>query len=147
MRCCPAEGRATASPATTRAAVSVLHKHHWSGAGTAPLGGQYLEGISCASRSYCLAVGNIGLAAAYDGTTWTAIDGPPDSFSHVSCPRAGLCVAVNVTGSSITLRGTTWGPLVTIPQEQANDMMTSISCPTGTFCAAVDKRGRAVTYR
>jgi hypothetical protein len=70
-----------------------------------------LDGISCVSRSSCVAVGELATAKAsvaaaltWNGTKWavTKVPGPGTGkaslFSSVSCPAAGNCTAIGQTG-------------------------------------------------
>lgn len=72
-----------------------------------------LTGVSCVSRSNCVAAGQIttaktSLAAAltWNGTKWavTKVPGPgagnASSFYGVSCPAAGNCTAIGATGKA-----------------------------------------------
>jgi hypothetical protein len=70
-----------------------------------------LDGISCVSRSNCVAVGalasaktSVAAALAWNGAKWavTKVPGPGTGkmsfFSGVSCPAAGNCTAIGQTG-------------------------------------------------
>jgi hypothetical protein len=68
---------------------------------------QQLNGISCTSASFCLAVGasygccglSDGIALAWDGSSWTSVSGGA-VLSGVSCTRATSCLAVGAVSSS-----------------------------------------------
>ncbi len=77
-----------------------------------------LTGVSCASRSSCVAAGQItagktSLAAAltWNGTKWavTRVPGPgagkASSFYGVSCPAAGNCTAIGAAGKATAVIG------------------------------------------
>jgi hypothetical protein len=72
----------------------------------------YLDGISCASSSVCVAVGSFRpstgplkpLAEIWNGTAWTATEPPvttenQGSLTGVSCTSSTSCEAVGVTGA------------------------------------------------
>ncbi len=71
----------------------------------------YLNGVSCASRASCAAVGNWGdggvMAELWDGRSWSQVPValPPDpgangALDAVSCPVAGFCMAVGYYSGS-----------------------------------------------
>ncbi|HMK98275.1 MAG TPA: hypothetical protein VK425_12060, partial [Acidimicrobiales bacterium] len=92
----------------------------WSVVHSPPLGGgvAVLNGVSCASPSSCMAVGNDGsatLAERWNGATWSVVPSPTPGtyggFSAVFCSSAASCTAVGNfsygtgSGSSILPRG------------------------------------------
>jgi len=61
--------------------------------------GAILSGVSCVSRSACVAVGDGLLAESWSGKVWSGMTVPeggdlPQFFSSVSCITASLCEAV-----------------------------------------------------
>ena len=111
-----------------------------------------LSGVSCASASDCLAVGQSDetpLAESWDGTSWTLQNVTTKdilaSLSSVSCPSADLCRAVGYGltekgGESVlaeSWNGTTWtqtrGPKVS----GVETTLGSVSCSSADDCEAV----------
>jgi hypothetical protein len=94
-----------------------------------------LNGVSCPTSSFCMAVGEGGQALTYDGSSWssaTTIDGTND-LRAVSCPTSSFCAAVGDHGQIVTFDGTSWGtPLQLSPPVN----LTSVSCPIASFCVA-----------
>jgi len=112
--------------------------------------------VSCASATFCVAVGSsvVGttgtpLAEKWNGTTWTLTTPPDDTLqssalSGVSCTTAKFCLAVGSghTGTSPGTfadkwNGATW---TLVPyQEPAGtaDTLAGVTCTSTTFCMAV----------
>lgn len=111
-----------------------------------------INGVSCPSTAFCVAVGTTSsisgtgyIATSTDGgTTWTSEIAPSGvgSFSGVSCASTSDCVAVGTTVfdagvgvvATTTDGGTTWTSQ-TVPSgvSQLND----VSCPSTSTCVAV----------
>ena len=76
--------------------------------------GRQLDGISCATRAFCVAVDDTGAVMVWNGTTWS---GPtqvlpaatvyPAGGVSVSCPRAQFCMVMNGDGDYATYDGST----------------------------------------
>lgn len=119
--------------------------------------GAYIEllGVSCASRSACIAVGDsIDLAEdvyprieRWNGRRWSTAS-PPDWFGNlfgVSCSAANACTAVgfidNNDGAATMARwnGTLWSPQnpVTTTDRYAIPDYQAVSCASRTTCVAV----------
>lgn len=124
-----------------------------------------LNGVSCASASFCMAVGGYGeeaLAERFDGRTWSVVpisSGPPRTsggvLNAVDCAGPRACVAVGYfdlpNGRSETLAETWNGVLwsrVPIPNAgpaaayratagATHDLLNGVSCSSPSFCAAV----------
>jgi hypothetical protein len=120
----------------------------------APTSDNYLEGVSCLSVSFCMAVAATDTAPyveQWNGSTWTPTTlsipaGFTDAyFDSVSCTTPSLCMAVGAgalpssddtpfaeqwTASSWTVTSV---PAVTSP----NYGLASVSCAGPSFCAAV----------
>jgi len=141
----------------------------WSGASWAvseaptPAGGQpsgFLYGVSCASATFCVAVGDDGpqsLILSWSGDSWSAVNAslpadtasPPASFLNgVSCPSTMFCTAVGMyedssgrtQGLVLTLSGGSWSPdrtpLPADSNSQTQGTAYGVSCPSASFCAA-----------
>jgi hypothetical protein len=117
-----------------------------------------LGGVSCASATWCVAVGSYNngshdqtLIETFDGSTWSIASSPNASTSQnnqlnaVSCASATSCVAVGSASNGTadqtlieTLSGTTW-TIASSPDtsgSHANDLF-GVSCATATSCVAV----------
>jgi hypothetical protein len=107
-----------------------------------PPGG--LDGLSCTSASFCMAVDVGGYALSYDGTSWstpTQIDPDGVYLTAVSCSSPSFCMAVDYFGRAITFDGTSWSAPVSVVGHE----LRSVSCVSSSFCAAVGLDG-AVTF-
>lgn len=144
----------------------VRHGTAWQIAPSPATGTNYggtLSDISCASPSFCVAVGlaetNNGTARLpqtvsqqlieqWDGTSWTVVPGSvpagvtESGLNYVSCPSATFCLAIGTSraasGASQLLvesfNGTAWSQ-----QSQAglSFYTQGISCTSASFCMAV----------
>lgn len=120
-----------------------------------------LNGISCSSAQFCMAVGDVGskaLAERWDGKKWhfmalqktstSGFTGP--SFSDVGCSGPDSCMAVGQAKASGALgaiehwNGKQWKeqPAATMHGAKGG-VLADVSCPTATECLAVGsyKRG------
>lgn len=87
-----------------------------------------LEGLSCISASFCMAVGQYTITVA-----------------GISCPSAASCTAVgsyvNTSGVSQTLveswNGSAWSIAPSPNQSNGQNQLLAVSCATTTSCAAV----------
>jgi hypothetical protein len=126
--------------------------------GGALSGGTFLYGVSCASASYCVAVGTYGgnqggLLLTWSGGAWTVSEAPLPQGSGsygllygVSCPSASYCVAVgqsyspsfnNDDGLLLTLAGGSWTPSWMPPPAGTNNAsLAAVSCPSESYCVA-----------
>lgn len=114
----------------------------------------YLTGISCTGKSFCVAVGDSGvdysktLILSWNGTTWSVIASPDpgdsgNALNAVSCVSATHCVAVGTSETSAgehetlveSWNGTTW--TVTPSPNKASDSLYGVSCTGPTGCMAV----------
>lgn len=114
-----------------------------------------LNGISCTSTQFCMAVGDVGskaLAERWDGSRWhfmalpkattSGFTGP--SFSNVGCGAPNSCMAVGLAKASGVLgavehwNGRAWKeqPTPTLPGAKAGNL-GDVSCPTAGECIAV----------
>ncbi len=123
----------------------------------------YLNGVSCVSRTFCVAAGYYfnssgegqSLLLVWNGTTWSLDDSPSLCNSNsqdsglydVSCASASYCVATGVysnaadltQGLLLTWNGTTWSlddsPSLSTSSTQ-NSYVGSVACTSVTFCVA-----------
>jgi hypothetical protein len=104
--------------------------------------GGYLPSISCASETYCVAVGNDianEYALVYNGTTWTsamAFTTQETDYVAVSCPIANFCQIFNDRGNAFAVDHETIGPATSLDSTHLLNT-ASVSCASATFCAAV----------
>ena len=122
-----------------------------------------LDGISCVSSRFCMAVGHIGhwgaeaLVEAWNGTAWSTLPAPPTptrvftaSLSGVSCASARFCVAVgtyDVRGHTPdssgphsfidAWNGTTWSQAKGAKGVDDKSALSGVSCVSSSFCLAV----------
>jgi hypothetical protein len=98
-----------------------------------------LEGVSCVSVSYCIAVGSAsesgGAAAEVFKGTWRTLTMPSGSgaLEAVSCTSSSACMAVG-EGSSLTWNGSSWR---THSLPSTSDDLTGVSCTASMQCTAV----------
>jgi hypothetical protein len=127
-----------------------------------PAGKVYLLGVSCPSKSLCVAVGTNNLIASSTDPTggagawdvvyagegpWPKTDEWPAPFisgrqiQGVSCPSPRLCVGVTDQGNIYTSTQPT-GPAsswkaISIDGQGRNTHLFGVSCPTVSLCVAV----------
>jgi hypothetical protein len=116
-----------------------------------------LSGVSCASVTGCMAVGNyqtatgqVALAETWDGTRWTIQPVPApagatgSSLDSVSCIATDLCTAVGDYGTATRgfplaeiWNGTTWAvqPMAS-PAGSTSSFLFGVSCTAGSACTA-----------
>jgi hypothetical protein len=118
-------------------------------------GADRLSGVSCASRSMCVAVGQrtsasdkqVGqpLIEAYGGSKWSTVSSPTvpggGDLQGVSCASARFCVAVGSSGSTTLAEvfdGKSWS-VVASPNEATPfyNLLSGVSCTRVDFCQAV----------
>jgi hypothetical protein len=105
-----------------------------------------VQEVSCAGRSFCLAVGDA--VARWNGSTWRVGTGPLPGVDRyevsLSCAGPHLCMAVARHGvkghvDAYKYRDGTW----THSARFGTAAGISVSCPSRTFCAAVDSSDHA----
>jgi tripartite motif-containing protein 71 len=110
----------------------------------------YIYGLSCASASFCMAVGMGPAGERWDGTKWITST-PPDppeiegSFLYdVSCASESSCTAVGATrraprwfGWAVTWNGTKWMLDSTTHDAERREEMFAVSCLALSGCAGV----------
>jgi hypothetical protein len=113
----------------------------------------YLNGVSCTSATFCVAVGgSLGavqttLVESWDGTAWSIIPSPDQGSANnlltaVSCTDATNCMAVGYEGSvDQTLveswDGTAWSIIPSPDQGTSTNDLYGVSCTSSTYCVAV----------
>jgi hypothetical protein len=110
-----------------------------------------LKAVSCASTSFCEAVGSytsagtiLSLAEEWNGTAWALQSTPnqagePTQLDGVSCVSATFCEAADFYGAlTEQWNGTSWiAQTVPYPSGMINPSVFSVSCPSPTSCEAV----------
>jgi hypothetical protein len=157
---CPDPGFCVAVSGDRNTAGKVLTSTDPTGPGTAWQEAQLdpsldLRGVSCVSRSFCLAVASKGrILRSTDpqggAAAWESIGTPggPGDLEAVACVDSSsfLCLAGNVGGNllSTTAAGaelSTWRET----NGGASVQVTGASCPSPTRCVAVDNNGDVTT--
>lgn len=113
-----------------------------------PAGAVRLTGVSCSSRSLCVAVGHGGVALASTDPaaagSWHQLTIPGGGeLTGVSCPTGELCVAVDEAGKAFVSSSpatSSWLPVAI----DGTTALTGISCASTGLCVAVDHEGRAL---
>jgi hypothetical protein len=121
-------------------------------------GSNTLAGVSCASASFCTAVGahlitgriSRTLIESWNGSTWSIVPSPHqgtgnNTLAGVSCRSASFCTAagayVNASGVSQTLieswNGSTWSIVPSPDQDGGQNQLRAVSCASTTSCTAV----------
>ena len=106
------------------------------------------DSVSCVSSSFCAAVGGVGTAYVYNGSTWTKnySNGSLPSLDAVSCGSPTMCVAGAATAHKyLTWNGSSWS-LNTFTGADASEEITSVSCVGASFCLAVDGNGNSIAF-
>jgi hypothetical protein len=107
------------------------------------VGGQ-LNGVSCPSRTYCIAVGqgeDGAFVEGWNGSTWSVKAAPrvDGQLQHVSCATEGQCVAVGFRGNStslaLRLKDNKWS-VTKAPNFGGEDSLEGVSCPHARSCVA-----------
>jgi hypothetical protein len=157
-------GLAVAGTVPVRAAAVPSSAAHWSIVSSPNVAGDnvnVLQGVSCTTSAFCMAVGNVQSTAAieaplaeeWNGSTVRVVStpnplagGPGDVILFsVSCTSTTFCMAVgesNVTASEglealfEQWNGTTW--TMTTP---ADIELSAVSCVSSTFCFALGESG------
>jgi len=117
----------------------------------APTSEYFFNHVSCASATWCVAVGGSAVTT-FDGQAWTApqfIDpgmGAETGLSTVSCPTTQFCAAVDEAGNAFTYDGRSWSKADSIDPGHGQFGPSTVSCPTPTFCVAVDLLGNAFEF-
>jgi hypothetical protein len=125
---------------------------NWSSSSIETLQGE-LDAVSCPIANFCLAVGDGGLYATFNGMSWKtgvlnnatdAADDPPN-LGEVSCASVSFCVATDAMGYAYTFNGSSWNGGAAIPgiATGTNSPDVLISCAADDQCVGVDTDGDA----
>jgi hypothetical protein len=106
---------------------------------------EQLEGVSCVSSTFCVAVGDTsvgGFVADWSGSAWTdTLDlGSAGDFGGVSCTSTTFCAAAGLGPSGQSLvemwNGTSWTSTPTPSPGTEGSPLQAISCVNSTSCVA-----------
>ena len=163
---CTAVGYSKDGSNNRHALVETWNGTAWTVATTTPPVGEktsQLNAISCATSSWCMAVGGytnassdfVSLAEVWNGTAWSVVTSPnpgagtSGEFNGVSCAGGGFCAAVGqwYNGSVFqaqlaTWNGTSWTN-VTAPEAtpSSQNFFDGVSCTSATSCGIVGSAG------
>lgn len=112
-----------------------------------------LFSVSCASPTFCVAIGQDRASAAtvaviYDGSAWSPpvrLPGAGYPPPVISCPSAAFCGALFGTGTFLRDADGTWTTGPPVPSSTTT-VIRSISCVSSTFCVGTDWAGEAWIY-
>jgi Concanavalin A-like lectin/glucanases superfamily len=129
----------------------------------------YLDGVSCASATACVAVGPWAMGSSggffadrWNGSTWSVETLPMPTGGvldnkpvQVSCPSSSVCevaASIKVNGSPALYaqrwNGSKWEQQsMPLPEGAKGVQLEGISCSTTTICEAVGKYESAATLR
>jgi photosystem II stability/assembly factor-like uncharacterized protein len=100
--------------------------------------GNNLQGVTCAVRFTCYAVGNFGtiLVTHDNGATWDPLaSGTTRALSTIACPSPTVCYTVGPYGTILSTHdaGRTWA----LHQQRGAYQLDRISCPDRRICYAL----------
>jgi len=106
----------------------------WSRFTTIPHHGS-VQGLSCASSSFCAAVDLGGDVIAFDGRHWRKhrVDG--SELVEIDCPSSKFCVALDGRGRAIIWDGDQWSRPTAVSSDHRT--FAALDCFAATFCEAV----------
>ena len=162
---CVAVGFYTQADGVSQGLIETLRNGTWTAATAPPLPGGpgqvWLDAVSCATTTWCTAVGYIygrkGLIETLANGAWHSSVAPvpkgaaslgTEQLTGVACRVAGACVAVGYVGNDQksqgvieTLAGGTWtAATAPLPANAARTGqsagLTAVSCPTAGYCVA-----------
>jgi hypothetical protein len=113
-----------------------------------------LNGVSCSSASFCVAVGffldskrtDQTMVDSWNGATWSIVPSPKQGINHnqlsgVSCPSSKFCVAVGFYNGRSTLveswNGSRWSVVPSPNVGNAHNYLSGVSCVSSTSCVTV----------
>ena len=146
----------TSKPSFVDTLIEVYNGSSWSVLSSPDVGGtnSYLNGVSCVTTTFCVAVGFSGRVAnfkpiieVYNGRVWAMTTGPVQAGSSqlfsVSCVSVTFCAAVGINENAAgiepmmeTYNGRDWS-LTPAQGTPSGYELFSVSCTSTTFCVAV----------
>jgi hypothetical protein len=108
--------------------------------------GPYLDGVSCVSASFCVAVGSSNFIESWNGKVWSVAKSPSEpnavdaELNGVSCTSATSCVVVGLNGGDNppvidSWNGATWSS--SDPRSSGDAGLFGVSCASASSCTAV----------
>lgn len=161
---CPATNDCEAVGDIATGVNQVPFAERWNGSGwsvqnaLAPAGisNGFLLGVSCATKTSCVAVGTVigksgkqtTLAEVWNGKAWTITPSPNPAgkqnieLNSVSCPAAGSCLASGTFGNgtfAATWNGKVWRVTSAVPDPKGSirTSLEDVSCSSATNCMGV----------
>ena len=110
-----------------------------------PAGGAVLLGLGCASRTLCMAIGQIhggsqDVIDEWNGSSWRLLHPPEGSVASVACGARNRCVTVGGRRGALAWNGTSWRRVaMPRPACAASFELTGVSCASAVSCVAVGK--------
>ena len=106
-----------------------------------------INGVSCTSSTFCMAVDGSSNALSFNGTSWTRpvsvdTDVGAGGMNAVSCTSPTFCMAVDDGGVALAYNGSTWHPR----SVDFGTKLDEVSCANPAFCVALDKDGAALLF-
>jgi hypothetical protein len=160
---CTAVGRYESDNGTNRTLIESWNGTAWSVVPSPNNGSAHniLNGVSCVSKSFCVAVGNAEtggyartLVETWNGSAWKVTSSPNrgtlgNGLSDVDCASATSCMAVGanvgVQGSTRTIaeswNGASWQIVVSPDNGSSGNALTGVSCGSAKSCHAVGTYG------
>jgi len=126
---------------------------------TAHIPSATLSGVTCRSRTLCVAWGGSGIESSIDPAggagAWTRASIGHGSVDAVACPDASLCLAI--TGANTLFTSTDPGAGerarwkltmshidASYSHELGRSIVSALACPSVKLCVAVDSAGRVI---
>jgi photosystem II stability/assembly factor-like uncharacterized protein len=136
---CPTTSTCFAGAIDGRIAATTTGGTTWTGQTSGILAG--INGLSCASATACVGVGNFGeVVWTTDGINWNhQVENSGNFLAGVSCPTSSICFAVGFKGSILTSGdgGASW----TAQTSSTTNSLFGISCTSTNTCYAVGFAG------
>lgn len=106
------------------------------------IGGAAVDGISCPTSSFCLAVDGTGEVFTGDplaGSPWEPAVATASSLESISCASESMCIAVDHAGEVLRSSDPTasWSE----PELVGGEPLRSISCASQSLCVAIAQDG------
>jgi hypothetical protein len=105
-----------------------------------------LEGLSCATSSFCIATDGSGNVLRYNGRSWSKPEllQAGEYLNSVSCPTVRFCAVVGTNGELFTYSGKSWSKPVHI---DGTAYLFAVACAGTGFCLAADGNGNFIQIR
>jgi hypothetical protein len=107
----------------------------------------FMSELSCASATFCVAVGTRTKPLIWDGYTWlySTVSGRAPALTSVSCTTPSFCVATSsTTGLALEWDGASWTPTSALGLGR---LPTVVSCSATNRCLAVTDTGASAVTK